>query len=433
MPEFERPLFEGPPERRRGGLAAAVAARAHTSVRATLRRLPLPVRVGLAVGLAAAAVAATALPARHTGDRLRVAEPPTAPVAAFDLTTPAAGVLDLPGPVVSVDLAADGSGVALAVRCGGRECRPSLAITHGGRWRERTLPDALTIDVGHEFADALLLPGMRVLVRTASGDWFSPDAGRSWRVVTGAERRVPRVGDGRLAVGPSRKMFRCTGGAVGVLSRATGAFAPLARQPELDVCWASPLRDPAGRRWVGGVDPAGRPALAWTADDGANWRAETLPGAGHETAGAMVAWAAPGRETSHESPRYAMSLAAAYRVHVLARGVYRAAPDGSRERGTERWRELAAWHETAHWPGSNLLTVRGEAVPRPDGSLLLVNGVGGVMVSDNGGSSFAQIAPRLRLGPVTRTAGGWVSQLQDVSYAWLRSSDGVTWRRLAIA
>lgn len=402
MPEFERPVPEGPPAPyRRSPLARAAAAAS---------RLPQPVRIGVAMVAAVSAVAATGTAARLTRD-------PSPPATRFELSVPPGHGLDLPGRVTSVDLAGD-AGAAVSLRCTGHRCRPYFAVLRGDRWRARPLPAALDAGAGYDWVNVVLLPGGGALLRTPSRDWFSPYDGRSWRA---APQRpagpVDRIRQDRLTALPSPTARwvevgrRCAGGRAGVISSATGRVAPLTGQPPLEVCWAAPYADPAGRHWVTGTDPVdARPAVAYTRDGGATWRTRRLPASPGLVAGTEVSW-------SGTRP-YAVTLAGRYPGRNLLRGVHTPGPGG--------------WRHTSRWPDSDPLAVRGELVVRRDGSLFAVGGTGAVLISDDGGGSFAPRGHPLRLGPVIRTRDGWVTQLQDVTYAWLHSTDGFTWSRLAV-
>jgi hypothetical protein len=193
-----------------------------------------------------------------------------------------------------------------------------------------------------------------------------------------------------------------TGGVAGTV------LAPVLQQPPLTVCWRSPVRAGDGSWWIGGRTADGHPAVAVSRDDGASWTVTAFPGF-PATASARAAML--GRD-----------------VYVTIVAPQQAAPTPERllavAVSTDGGASFAAPRPTA-----GQATIGGDLVPLLDGRLLLVDGYGHWLVSEDRGASWVRLEglhPTMRLA---RTQGGYVAYQMTTIYTAF-SPDGSGWQKL---
>ena len=290
---------------------------------------------------------------------------------------------ELPGNVVDVEFVDAERGYLLTAACDGG-CKYTFAsTTDGGRaWKVAPLPGGLGS------APPLLVPlgDHAVVVPTPTG-------------ADQAEPATELPGFARLQLVPPGA---CGGTVDAWVPRGDGAalVAPV-RQPDLTVCWTSPVRAGDGAWWVGGVQN-GAAAVAVSRDGGRTWTTTRL---GDTGAGARVA--------------------------MLGQDVYATVLGPSDEL-------LAVYHSGDGGRTFNGITHRGmpakiggELVPLYDGRLLLVNGdgMGGWFLSRDKGATWTAAAGLHPTERIARTSGGYVAYKMTTIYTAF-SVDGSTWRKV---
>ncbi|MQA25346.1 MAG: hypothetical protein GEU94_07725, partial [Micromonosporaceae bacterium] len=192
--------------------------------------------------------------------------------------------LDLPGEVVSFDVAADGHAAAVATDCvTPSRCRASLAVSRDGdRWTRRELPLQVT---GEAMRVWSLGGGVLVIEEPGTLRLRSADNGQTWRrVPLKLAEPVEDASAGTLFVTAPDQVYRspCAGRAIAVLGKDDGRSAPLRSQPRrVNPCAAVAHGDGGGGVWAAGVDPvSGQPAVAHSPDHGATWKTSPLPDVG---------------------------------------------------------------------------------------------------------------------------------------------------------
>ncbi|MFJ3906596.1 WD40/YVTN/BNR-like repeat-containing protein [Streptomyces sp. NPDC090025] len=432
-----------------GGGAGTVsrgARRARTArlgVRAGARlRLRLGVRAGVAaLVLAALATGCTeGAPGPGPGP---VPAPSTAPLPVPPRPTDVDGPVripsapELPGWAHDVDLAADGSGFALLTACvtdeaagaspGSGFCRqPVVALDRGATaWAPRRSPLPERPPNGGVSAGLVSLGPGRALIEDGGGDtpeltWFTENGGRTWRTVDrraiGTAPTVPT--DAALVVecvSPAGAApDNCARERVVLISPADGRRRALAHQPALGP-HPRPARgrEPDGSWWVTGTDPAsGRPAVAYSRDDGRSWTVRALPSRSRTARGLAVVvgpdavYAAETGELDGGEPEL-NGLLALYR-----------STDGGRS-----WTLVRATGPTGE-PRS----LSGLPVPGPGGRLRLYGSRGGYESTD-GGRTFRPTGEGTRW--VRRTAAGLLREGGQCQ--WATTRDGVNWSEFQLA
>ncbi|MER7005656.1 sialidase family protein [Dactylosporangium sp. NPDC000555] len=375
-----------------------IAARA-----AALRRRRLAARAGLAgaAALTAVAVAGGALAALRGGD------PPAPAVAASDPSGAwsAEGITivglprlprDLPGSVREAEFLDAGRGFLLTADC----CTAWLSVTTDGGETWHTTPSPVaglpTLVAG---ADAVTLLGAAPdypRASTSDGEhWTSsalPPAPPA--TLTGASRLVP------LGIG-------ACGDTTGAL--AGPELAPVPQQPPITACWWSPVRAGDGSWWVGGRDASGRPAVAVSRDDGSHWSVSAFAG--------------------FPASAYARAAMLGRSVHVMV-----VSPPTEPATGPDRLLGVAqstdggATFGPVH-PTGDQATIGGDLVPLLDGRLLIVDGLGHWLVSENGGVSWHRLEGLHATMRLARTEGGYIAYGMSTIYTAF-SADGSTWQKL---
>ncbi|MFG2037471.1 hypothetical protein [Dactylosporangium sp. NPDC048998] len=377
---------------------SVIAARA-----AELRRRRLAARAGVAA-LAALAVGGGALASLRGGD------PPPPTVAASDPsgTWSTEGITvvglphpprDLPGLVREAEFLDAERGFLLTADC----CTAWLSVTTDGGATWHTTPSPVaglpTLVAG---GDAVTLLGTAPdypRASTADGEhWTSsalppaPPAGLTG--LTGASRLVP-LGAGAC------------GDATGAL--AGSELATLRQQPPITACWWSPVRAGDGSWWIGGRDANGHPAVAVSRDDGSHWSVSAFTG----FPGTAYARAATLGRSVYVTVVSPPTESAAGPDHLL--GVAESTDGGA---------TFGPVHPTA-----GQATIGGDLVPLLDGRLLIVDGYGHWLVSEDVGVSWHRLEGLHATMRLARTEGGYVAYGMATIYTAF-SVDGSTWQKL---
>ncbi|MDR7280677.1 hypothetical protein [Catenuloplanes atrovinosus] len=309
-----------------------------------------------------------------------------------------AEVANLPGRIGQVAFVDESTGYVLNDCTGDPACARTLARTTDGGRHWETSP----VDPDVEVTELNAFPGGTVVLGTAYGSLVSDNSGRDWR-------RVPHEGASTGAMTDGDVMCRRRqDGAFKTAALSTGGRAvALATQPALDVRWVAPAATAARAWWVAGVDHDGRAAVAVTYDSGKSWRLRSFEEG--DVGGISVA--------VHDRDVYV--------IVTGADGALRAIHHSTDGDHFDRTRTGGAQAQ----PGS----VSGEAVPLPDGRLLIAGGDGTWWVSSDHGTTFGRLSGALPpVGELRRTAAGWVADdLYSAGYVAF-STDGVTWRKLWI-
>ncbi|MFI5906570.1 hypothetical protein [Dactylosporangium sp. NPDC051541] len=304
---------------------------------------------------------------------------------------------DLPGTLRDVEFADADHGYLLSAEC----CRAYVSTTDDGgrtwhtvespvRLKDKTPPAMIVTAAG------VTLLGADQRTRSTSTD------GTTW-VAGGTELApaTPLTGTAALVPLSTADCGAETGGV------AAGTLSPLPQQPPLTVCWRSPVRSGDGSFWVGGRTADG-PAVAATRDGGTTWTLTTFPG---------------------------FAPTATARAAMLGRQVY-VTIVGPNEATTTPERLLAVATSTdagltftPPHPTAGQATIGGDLVPLLDGRLLMVDGYGHWLVSEDAGVSWTRLEglhPTMRLA---RTAAGYVAYKMSTIYTAF-SVDGSTWQKL---
>ncbi|GGM31922.1 hypothetical protein ACFFX1_05665 [Dactylosporangium sucinum] len=364
----------------------------------TARAAALRRRRRLAQGGAAAAVAVVIAGVVAGGGD----EPPPQPAASTD----PAGVwtaenvtvnglphlpTDLPGTVRDVEFVDAERGYLLTAECeGGSTCTNRVyATVDGGRtWALRPVPAELG-STGAGSVPVLTVTGSQVALVAGS----TVAVGDSWQLSSASPATAPLPGTAHLySRGCGQPLLAVT---------PTGLIAPPAQPGGIAVCWTSPVRAGDGSWWVGGSS-AGKAAVSVSRDDGRQWRTTAFEAAG-EARVAML-----GKDV------YAMLVDPATTPARLV-GVVSSADGG------------VSW--SAVQPTAGNATIGGEAVPLLDGRLLIVDGAGHWLVSEDRGVSWHRLEglhPTMRLA---RTQAGYVAYQMSTIYTAF-SVDGSTWQKL---
>jgi hypothetical protein len=373
---------------------------------ATIRRRRRQVRGATALAVVAVGAFLVRPDGGEPAPQVAQPPPPSAPVYAGDNLTinglpDLAHALDLPGTVVDMEFVDAEHGYAVST-CGGTDaydCRPSFASTaDGGRtWAPSDLPSA----VGTRTVPALVaFAPHRVLVRIGTKAYSSADSGQNWRETIIGELPTPmQAGDILQPHAVGSAGYDCGEGRVDVWTPDFAPRGPLARQPDLAVCWVVPAGGDGRAWWVGGrIGPMA--AIAVTRDRGLTWATQSLPVAGS----ARVAVLGP-------------------HVYVLvseANGRLRAVFHSA-----DRGLNFSLTGESGLPSG-----VAGDPVPLLDGRLLIADPSGGWWISADDGRTFKRAGGTLPVvGRLARTPAGYVAY--DLFHAdWLAfSTDGSTWRK----
>ncbi|MEU7876399.1 hypothetical protein [Dactylosporangium sp. NPDC049140] len=374
-----------------------IAARA-----ATLRRRRLAARTGAGALAALAAVAVTIA-------GLDRREGPAPIVAASDTADPAgtwsaAGIAisglphlptDLPGTVRDAEFLDADRGFLLTSDC----CQAWVSsTTDGGRsWHTVRSPVA-------DRPQLVLIPG-GVVVLGAGPDhpWAASADGEQWNTGNGPP------GPAAALTGNSRLLALADdacGAPTGAITKTD--LAPVPQQPPLTVCWRSPVRAGDGSWWVGGRTGDGRPAVAVSRDGGASWALTAFPGF-----------------PAKSSARAALLGRAVY-VTIVAPQEAAATPE--RLLAVAASVDGGATFDAPH-PTAGQATIGGDLVPLLDGRLLIVDGYGHWLVSEDGGASWVRLEGLHRTMRLARTEAGYVAyQMTDIYTAF--SVDGTAWQKL---
>ncbi|MEV6928492.1 sialidase family protein [Dactylosporangium sp. NPDC051485] len=375
---------------------AVIAARA-----AALRRRRRAAAAGVAA-LAALAIAGTALTAKRAGD-----SPP--PVVAASAAGPgqtwsAEGITidglpeaprDLPGSIRAAEFLDADRGFLLTADC----CRAWVSATTDGGRTFRTLPSPIagvpTLVAG---------PGGVTIVGPAPAyQRASTVDGEHWGAPVATPPGPPAAPSGTARLLP-------LGDGCGATTAAVDGdtLAPVPAQPPITACWWSPVRAGDGAWWVGGRDADGRPALAVSRDAGATWAVHAFPGL---PANAYARAATLGRTVFVTVVSPPDATAGTDHLLAVAQSV-----DGGATFGPVH-------------PTAGQATIGGDAVLLLDGRVLIVDGYGHWLVSENGGASWHRLEglhPTLR---IARTQAGYVAyQMFSVYTAF--SVDGSTWQKI---
>ncbi|MER7275283.1 sialidase family protein [Dactylosporangium sp. NPDC000244] len=371
-----------------------IAARA-----AALRRRRLAARTGAAAiaALVAAGVGAVALDRRDHPAPTAAASDPAAVWSADGITITGLPHLpaDLPGTVRDAEfldadhgflLTADGSGTWISRTADGGRSWSTVRSPIAGR------PELITIPGG-----AVLVGPGPAHPRAATSDgvqWNTDNAPVGPAApLTGNSRLIALAGD-------------ACGAPTGSITKTD--LAPVPQQPPLAVCWRSRVQAGDGSWWVGGRAADGSPAVAVSRDGGVSWEPHVFPGF---PANASARAAMLGRTVF--AAIVAPQEAAATPERLLAVAT---STDGG------------ASFEAPH-PTAGQATIGGDLVPLSDGRLLIVDGYGHWLVSEDGGASWVRLEGLHQTMRLARTEAGYVAYQMTTIYTAF-SVDGVTWQKL---
>ncbi|WP_433214572.1 sialidase family protein [Dactylosporangium sp. CS-047395] len=369
-----------------------IAARA-----AALRRRRLAARTGIAslatLAVIGAAVATVDRPS--TPAPMIAASDPAATWSAGGITIAGLDHLpaDLPGAVRDVEFLDAERGYLLSTDC----CTTWVSTTDdGGRtWRTVESP----------------VPGQPRMVVTAAGvTLFGEDHrtratsadGEHW--TAGGNKLDPDnalTGDARMVQLGNSECGSATAGLAGT------RLAPLPQQPPISVCWRSPVRAGDGAWWVAGGDWNGL-AVAVSRDDGQSWTTTHFPGYDAATRPRM---AMLGRTVFLAIAAPQEAAGAPDRLLAVA-----VSTDGGATFGPPR-------------PTAGNATIGGDLVPLLDGRLLIVDGYGHWLVSEDSGTSWVRLEGLHLTMRLARTEGGYVAYQMTTIYTAF-SADGADWQKL---
>ncbi|MFD3839952.1 WD40/YVTN/BNR-like repeat-containing protein [Streptomyces sp. NPDC058642] len=328
----------------------------------------------------------------------------------------------LPGGVVDVGFAADGSGFALLAECGKKRCVQRVAVLEkgAGAWRLGTspLPD-VTGDLGITAGLVVLGPGRALITEgrwpPPERTWFTGDAGDSWREATneptGTTTTVP---EGGVLVEncsrPDEEGNGCARSRLVAVMPDTGEYRILADQPPLKGV-VIPAGHIGARLYASGLDPrSGNPALAVSEDRGKTWRTSAMP-AGPKgwsmtvvTDGSVLYASHHGQLPDEDDVKNGLL--------AIARST-----DGGRT-----WEQV--WK---HSKGAEPRSILGAPIAAADGSLT-IHGEDGVWRSTDDGRSFTRSGGRGPQGWVTTTPLGYLWGDSFGAGRYRISADGVHWR-----
>ncbi|GAB7049972.1 WD40/YVTN/BNR-like repeat-containing protein [Catenuloplanes indicus] len=311
-----------------------------------------------------------------------------------------AEITELPGRIGQVAFVDKTTGYVLNDCTGDPRCTRTLARTTDGGRRWETSP----VDTDLDITELNAFAGGTVVLGSKTESLVSGNSGRDWT-------RVPNEGSSAHSLTDGDVMCRrqAEGGAFKTAALSTGGRAvALATQPALDVRWVAPAATASRAWWVAGVDQAGKAAVAVTHDAGKSWDLHSFGTGGVEGISVAV-------RNEH--------------VYVIVTGEDDAvlaihhSTDGGDSFHTTRTAGSTGK------PGS----VSGEAVPLPDGRLLVASGGATWWVSADHGATFTKLTgPLPNVGDLRRTTAGWVAENLYGSGYVAFSTDGLTWQKLWI-
>ena len=317
---------------------------------------------------------------------------------------------DLPGTVRDVEFADPDRGFLLSATCENpSSCTNWISTTLDGghTWRSSVAPGRLGATSADKLpslyvtgsAITLLGPDATGLIRASSED------GETWQVTeaaaltTRSQSDPPLAGDAHLvALGPQP----CGRQVAGLT--ATGLTA-VPQPPPISVCWTAPVRAGDGAWWVGGTAD-GRPAVAVSRDGGTTWQRTLFSSLPEGSGQARVSM--QGRDVfavlvdPTATPAWLIGVAVS--------------DDGGATFGPVR-------------PTAGQATIGGDLVPLLDGRLLLVDGVGHWLVSDDRGTTWHRLDGLHQTTRLARTQSGYVAYGMATIYTAF-SVDGTTWQKL---
>ncbi|MET7397832.1 sialidase family protein [Dactylosporangium sp. NPDC005572] len=366
----------------------------------TARAAALRRRRGLAQGGVVAAVAAVIAGGVAVMGAGGSGEPPQPPGASND----PAGVwtaenvtvnglahlpTDLPGTIRDVEFVDADRGFLLTADCAGSCTNRVYATTDGGRtWSLQAVPAPLgSTDLAS--VPALVVTGSQVAL--VSGTTVA--VGDPWLVSSTSPATTPLSGAAHLySTGCGQPLLAVT---------PTGLITPPQQPSDISVCWTSPVRAGDGSWWVGGSS-GGQAALSVSRDDGRNWTTRKFD--------------VPGQA----------------RVAMLGTDVYAFLVDPAttpaRLLGVASSADGGVTWGPVH-PTAGNATIGGEAVPMLDGRLLIVDGVGHWLVSEDRGENWHRLEGLHQTNRLARTQAGYVAyEMSNIYTAF--SVDGLTWQKL---
>ncbi|WP_238008013.1 sialidase family protein [Dactylosporangium sp. AC04546] len=298
---------------------------------------------------------------------------------------------DLPGKIRDVEFVDADRGFLLAADCAGLgSCTNRVyATADGGRtWAMQAVPAQLgSTDAAS--VPALVVTGSQVALVAGT----TVAVGDPWEVSSASPAATPLPGTARLySTGCGQPLLAVT---------PSGLIAPPQQPPGISVCWTSPVRAGDGSWWVGGSS-GGKAALSVSRDDGRHWE------------------------------NHVFDVSGQARVAMLGTNVYAFLVDpastparllgvASSEDGGVKWGPV---HPTA-----GNATIGGDAVPLLDGRLLIVDGVGHWLVSEDRGASWHRLEGLHQTMRLARTRVGYVAyEMSNIYTAF--SVDGSTWQKL---
>jgi hypothetical protein len=322
-----------------------------------------------------------------------------------------------------LDFANASRGYALRSECDDPDgpCAFALLVTaDGGRgWQPRKLP----LDNEHYSNADLRVQGPDKLLfypvptgdeDTMARQFYSPDAGRTWRelpaaVAEGAPTAFSE--DTRLNLVCVSNGGECTFG-VGTQSPDGSQALPALTQPGLVDLSAGDIATEGDRFWAAGRDPAtGRWAVSVTSNGGATWATTPLdlPGKPRPNRGWSV--------VEHDGVMYTTVEGAIGTGPIELLAVFRSTNDG------------VSWIRTWQAAGDQRLpAVMGTPIATADGRLLVYSTTEGTFESTDG-QTFTTASRQLP-GPVRWTKAGYLAQVREGTYEI--TSDGSSWRRFEV-
>jgi photosystem II stability/assembly factor-like uncharacterized protein len=361
------------------------------------------------VGAAAMALAAIGAVSVRTLDVHRPTPPP--PAASPDATGPAAvysanGITinglpdlpnDLPGDIADVEFVDAERGYLLTKQCSDPLCAMYVARTlDGGRtWSARPAPGELAHAAPTALPQLILL-GELVTLTSTGIRYVSDDGAQTWK----PEQLTPR--SPTVLPGTARLQLELPDSCGGKVEAwlPVGGLVPVIKQPDLSVCWTSPVRAGDGSWWVGGFKDAAA-AVAVSRDGGQNW--------------ATTRFDVPGSIRARVA-----TLGTHVYVTVLGpddalQAIYSSGDNGQ--------------NFTQYLPTGKPLSIRGDLVPLLDGRLLLVDREGGWYVTRDNGVTWVNAQGLHQTARLERTVAGYVAYNMTKIYTAF-SVDGSTWRKI---